>query len=154
MAVPGRDGWEVPHDQGGMRDVKDQLMRVNLQVVARECGRGGDGRGGNLRSDAVFGECAADKLGVVSWADVWEEEQDALEMEYADVCWKRPLDRGRRRSVEHRALNYESVGCASVVEVPVPTDVVRKQRRTVDWSSDGRTRQSDFVPFSLRVVCW
>ena len=75
----------------GLRDFKDQLMRVNLQVVARECGRGRE------RAEVAISvtlRCGESVVGKKRWVS-WEEEQDALEMEHVDVFWQRPRDRSR-----------------------------------------------------------
>ena len=47
-----------------------------------------EGGGGQRWQLPVFGESATAKQ-LVSWADAWEEQLGALEMEYVDVRWQR-----------------------------------------------------------------
>ena len=67
----------------GLRDFKDQLMRVNVQVVPRGHEQRG-GASGDKEDDSALGGRAAGKPRVVSWADALDEEQQAREMDDDD----------------------------------------------------------------------
>ena len=68
----------------GLRDLKDQLMRVNVRLVARGQDKRGGGTSRDKIADSTVGGRAAGKTRVVSRADALDEEQQAREMNCDD----------------------------------------------------------------------
>ena len=65
----------------GFRELKDQLMRVSVEVVLRGLL---DRASGDKDDDSAVGGRAAGKPCVVSWADALGEVQQAREMNFDD----------------------------------------------------------------------
>ena len=87
----------------GLRDYEDKLVRVNVQVLARGCDRGGGGGGGGASGDAVVGGHAVvgPSLGPRERERVWQG---------GTVRWNRILVLGRTSGAKSRRRFGEMLG--------------------------------------------